>query len=194
MVRTDTISTKGFTLVELMVVIAIIGLLAAVGIPKMLVFLNDAKAAEAVSSLGKVANIMDAKSSILNNWPGAGTTYNEINFAANNMAEADVSSSKNFTYAVNAGANIAAGFCLAARSVNTGWTMTTNNRCIYYSSIVPATAAGLAVFDASGHFYKTAFTADVAVSAEVATANPLCTAALCTTAPTTVNANGVVKP
>jgi len=51
---------NGFTLVELMVVIVIIGVLAAVAIPKMMAAVNKARASEGPQILGTISNLQAA--------------------------------------------------------------------------------------------------------------------------------------
>ena len=50
---------KGFTLIELMIVVAIIGILAAIAIPNFLNFRNKAKSAEAKSNLGAIRSCQE---------------------------------------------------------------------------------------------------------------------------------------
>ena len=47
-------SQKGFTLIELMIVVAIIGILAAIAIPNFLAYQAKAKQSEAKVSLGAI--------------------------------------------------------------------------------------------------------------------------------------------
>lgn len=54
------VKKNGFTLVELMVVVVIIGVLAAVAIPKLMAAANKAKASEAQGVLSAIANLQAA--------------------------------------------------------------------------------------------------------------------------------------
>lgn len=53
-------SEKGFTLIELMIVVAIIGILAAIAIPNFMNYQCKAKQAEAKSNLGSVRTALEA--------------------------------------------------------------------------------------------------------------------------------------
>jgi len=51
---------KGFTLIELMIVVAIIGILAAIAIPNFMNYQCKAKQAEAKSNLGNIKTMQEA--------------------------------------------------------------------------------------------------------------------------------------
>jgi len=51
---------KGFTLIELMIVVAIIGILAAIAIPNFMSYQCKAKQAEAKSHLGSIRSMQEA--------------------------------------------------------------------------------------------------------------------------------------
>jgi type IV pilus assembly protein PilA len=55
-----TQKSKGFTLIELMIVVAIIGILAAIAIPNFIGMQKRAKTSEAKSSLGEVRTLEEA--------------------------------------------------------------------------------------------------------------------------------------
>ena len=52
--KNASILQKGFTLVELMVVIAIMGILAAIGVPKLISYMRNADASDATKNLGNL--------------------------------------------------------------------------------------------------------------------------------------------
>jgi type IV pilus assembly protein PilA len=78
---------KGFTLIELMIVVAIIGILAAIAIPNFLKFQARAKQSEAKQNLGAIFTAYTSYFSDNNTFPSAATItiasnpYNCLNVA-----------------------------------------------------------------------------------------------------------------
>ncbi len=66
---------KGFTLIEIMVVIVIMGVLAAVGVPKLFGMIAKAKASEVPTAAGTYIKLQDAyqgEKTIIGNWKNIG--------------------------------------------------------------------------------------------------------------------------
>ena len=106
---------NGFTLVELMVVIVIIGVLAAVAIPKMMAATNKAKAGEGPQFLGSISRLQHAFKAEYNAYilatqdnkaDGANTLPLDENWAALGMDKNPFSRYFDFAVAGSAGAAV----------------------------------------------------------------------------------------
>ena len=89
--------SKGFTLVELMIVVVIIGVLASIAIPNFLSYREKAKGAEAKSNLRAIKTAIEMLAIDTGEWPnhmpphdlGAGVEVEDLSIAAVGLLSTD---------------------------------------------------------------------------------------------------------
>ncbi len=88
---------KGFTMIELMVVVVIVGVLSAVAVPMYGKYVKNARITEATSRIGEI--VTSAKTWALDNQNAAGNPI----WPAAAGGIVDLTASSNFTYAITGG-------------------------------------------------------------------------------------------
>ncbi len=100
---------RGFTLIELMVVVIILGVLAAVAIPLYTDYIKNARTSEGIARLGAVMTASKAYHQRYNKWP---------KLASDAGYYADFSATKHFSYKIDSGGGGTGAFSLKATGLD----------------------------------------------------------------------------
>lgn len=117
-------NSKGFTLIELIIVIVIVGILALVAIPRYFANVEKARKAEALSSMRAIREAIMGYYAANNAQPSANSFPITVTIDGENVMVVERPSSSNFNYSYTAATITAthsgAGICTYTMSITDG--------------------------------------------------------------------------
>lgn len=112
-------ASRGFTLIELVITVMIIGILAAIAIPQYQQYVTKARRTEAKSALARVQGAQERYFTVNNTYTQDPLQLQLLSCAANTTTSGDTCASGNYTITIGAlGGAIATGYTLTATPVH----------------------------------------------------------------------------
>ncbi|WP_454764641.1 type IV pilin protein [Cupriavidus campinensis] len=118
MMQTERRRTRGFTLIELMITVMVLGILSAIAIPQYQQYVAKARRTEAKAALARVQGAQERYFTVNNKYETSPAALGLLACGATTTGSADTCNSSSYTITIAALAgNISTGYALSAAPV-----------------------------------------------------------------------------